>query len=135
MKVTSKKDGEIVHLEAEVSRLFYETTVSCIGNSTCLGLGDRGLCVGGEIIVPFRVEERVGPVLYRIWKSPRSQGQLVYVDKLKAYFGPMPSAWTTGKPAEVSDNEDAEEVEEPVEAEDNRPRRLVRAPVRYGYDD
>lgn len=32
---------------------------------------------------PYKVEKRVGSVLYQIRKSPRSKAQLVYVDKLK----------------------------------------------------
>lgn len=38
-------------------------------------------------IGPFTVLEKVGPVLYRIQKTPRSQSKLVYVDKLKRYHG------------------------------------------------
>ncbi|PGH38099.1 MAG: hypothetical protein CRN43_17290, partial [Candidatus Nephrothrix sp. EaCA] len=42
---------------------------------------------------PYKVEQRVGPVLYQIRKSPRAKAQLVYVDKLKPYVGDLPESW------------------------------------------
>jgi len=85
---------------------------------------------------PFRVEGRVGPVLYRIRKSPRSQAKLVYVDKLKSYVGPTPEQWG-GAPEEEVQVVDSpwEEESDTYGTEVPRPKRKTRGPVRYGFDD
>ena len=36
---------------------------------------------------PYRILEQVGPVLFRIQKSKRSQPRMAYIDKLKPYVG------------------------------------------------
>jgi len=82
---------------------------------------------------PFMVEKKVGPVLYQIRKTPRSQAKLVYVDKLKLYKGPVPKEWGGDEPeVENPFNDLLDDFEEPEEI---RPRRQTRAPVRYGFDD
>ena len=86
---------------------------------------------------PFKIEARVGPVLYRIRKSPRSQAKLVYVDKLKPYFGPVPSAWggdESHETEEVVGPLVEEVVEEGPEDTEGRPRRQIRRPKRYELD-
>ena len=40
-----------------------------------------------------KIEKKLGPVLYQIRKSPRSQAQLVYADKLKPFLGELPRLW------------------------------------------
>ena len=86
---------------------------------------------------PFRVEERVGPVLYKLRQSPRSQPCLVYIDYLKLYSGPTPPKWS-GKPND--EPEEAPLVPEQFFAEDEvedrpvlspRPARKVQRPARY----
>lgn len=75
---------------------------------------------------PVKVEKKVGPVLYQIRKSPRSQAQLVYVDKLKPCFGDLPKAWGGEEPEIVIPLlEFPEEVEETLNP---RPRRQIKAP-------
>ena len=84
---------------------------------------------------PFRIEGRVGPVLYQVRKTPRSKAQLVYVDKLKAYSGPIPLAWggpNLGEEKEVPDLEEEEVAESHLDL--SRPKRAIRGPVRYGFE-
>ena len=78
---------------------------------------------------------RVGPVLYQIRKTQRSKAQLVYVDKLKAYSGPIPLAWGGSNFGE-EEVPDLEEVEVPVSHLDlGRPKRKIQGPVRYGFEN
>lgn len=81
---------------------------------------------------PYKIIQQVGPVLYKIQKSPRSQPLLVYVDKLKAYAGEPPKDWTVpevdilGGVSPVEFGEESEDLETPT-----RPRRNARRPARY----
>src|SRR6218665_3272098 len=102
---------------------------------------------------PYKVEQRVGPVLYQIRKSPRAKAQLVYVDKLKPYVGDLPESWggmaptagggeTTamdipGDAAEDVSEVDSEEaaIEWYAEPLEPRPKRHARPPNRYGFED
>lgn len=77
----------------------------------------------------------MGPVLYQIRKSPRSQAKLVYVDKLKDYFGPVPSAWGGVEPEVVVSPLQPQEEEEGWDTAIARPRRQIRPPARFGFDD
>lgn len=86
-------------------------------------------------IGPFKIEKRVGPVLYQIRKSPRSQAKLVYVDKLKDYFGPVPSAWGGVEPEVVVSPLQPQEEEEGWDTAIARPRRQIHPPARFGFDD
>src|SRR6218665_10378 len=51
---------------------------------------------------PYKLESRVGPVLYQVRRTPRGKAKLVYVDKLKPYYGPIPVTWGGGNPARTS---------------------------------
>ena len=87
---------------------------------------------------PYRVEKQVSSVLYQIRKSPRSQARLVYVDRLKPFFGETPAVWN-------SENESVEtdiapiiverEEEDPTADAIQRPRRQIQPPARYGFED
>src|SRR6218665_1556158 len=81
---------------------------------------------------PYKVIQQVGPVLYKIQKSPRSQPLLVYVDKLKAYAGEPPTDWSVpevdllGGVSPVQFGEQLDDVETSI-----RPQRTIRRPARY----
>lgn len=81
---------------------------------------------------PFRVQEQLSPVLYKIQKSPRSQPLIVYVDKLKAYLGENTKVWDD-REEELPDGLNSLETEGPTEAQPGttRPRRDLRRPSRY----
>lgn len=85
---------------------------------------------------PFRIMGQVGPVLYRVQKSMRAHAQLVYVDKLKPYFGETPKAWredeaeTSGRPIRSAPAATGE-IPDPAPL---RTKRDIRAPIRFGYD-
>lgn len=42
---------------------------------------------------PYKIIEQLGPVLYKIQSSRRAQPKVVYVDKLKRYYGDTPKDW------------------------------------------
>lgn len=87
---------------------------------------------------PYRIEKRVGPVLYQIRKTPRSQAKLIYVDKLKPFLGPIPAVWGGEASEEVIAPfipEEIGEEDEEREYERSRPARRIRPPNRYGFDD
>jgi transposase InsO family protein len=88
---------------------------------------------------PYRVVAQLSPVLYKVQKSARAQPKLVYVDKLKYYFGDPPNNWDLAEvdrgfepsALEIPDcPEDTGEIENPRE-DTGRPKRLVQKPLRY----
>ena len=83
---------------------------------------------------PFKVESKVGPVLYQIRKTPRSQAKLVYVDKLKLFHGPLPACWGGMEPEEDVAPFLPEEIENDLPLT-SRPKRQINPPVRYGFDN
>src|SRR6185436_15632964 len=42
---------------------------------------------------PFQVEKRLTDINYVVRRSPRANPQIVHVDKLKKYYGHVPSYW------------------------------------------
>lgn len=84
---------------------------------------------------PYEIVEQVGPVLYKIRKSPRAQHKLVYVDKLKPFHGLSEEEEELEKevPDENLNISDLEGM--PEERIASRPHRLSKNPVRYGFND
>lgn len=84
---------------------------------------------------PYRVLERLSSVLYRIRRSPRSQPQVVYVDKLKRFEGEDPVSQEVNEESEVLGLEFLEnpdlDVSEQVSSPISRPKRKIVKPVRY----
>lgn len=83
---------------------------------------------------PFKVLEKLGPVLYRIQKTPRSQPQVVYVDKLKRVISspdntPWEPAGTSSLPEEGITLPLPAEPE--THSESGRPRRNIVRPSRF----
>ena len=81
---------------------------------------------------PYKIVEKISSVLYRIQKSARSQAQLVYVDKLKAFEGDHPPDWAEPDPEPVERIEfpGTDDLED-IPQENSRPRRTIKKPVRY----
>jgi hypothetical protein len=84
---------------------------------------------------PYQIIGKLGPVLYRIQKSARSQPQVVYVDKLKPYVGVPPQRGIRDvQPEEVDINPSGESLdasEIPETQVSVRPKRVVKKPLRF----
>ena len=77
---------------------------------------------------PYRVVEKLSPILYRIQRSPRAQSMVVYVDKLKLVEGPIVNETETPeRTSEVPDVSDDEDESPKLQ----RPRRNIQKPSRY----
>ena len=59
----------------------------------------------------------MGPVLYQVRRTPRGNAKLVYVDKLKPYYGPIPVIWGGDGTIEDHPREDAVESLEQLRVE------------------
>lgn len=97
--------------------------------------GMKSKCMS-PYVGPYRVIEKLGPVLYRIKKSDGAQPKIVYVDTLKpCYEDEIPEPVTGTRDEALTDlcldalYNSADE--DPVP----RPRRENRPPRRYGYED
>jgi transposase InsO family protein len=91
-------------------------------------------------IGPFKIVDKIGPVLFKIKKSPRAQAKAVYIDKLKLYVGDVPDVWKERVTPDEPDMDlnlplvtDTEIIDQPQLID--RPRRVIRPPVRFGFDD
>ena len=87
---------------------------------------------------PYKVLEQVGPVLYRVQKTKKSQPKLVYVDKLKRYFGETPVDWGSNPEQMLEPTEleltsfEQEQFRQNVDpAQVCRPKREIRRPARF----
>jgi len=84
---------------------------------------------------PFTILEQLGPVLYRIQRSPKSHPKVVYVDKLKPYTAAVPLDHPSEDVAAASPLDyDPPELDLEVGdlfQEEPRPRRTIVPPARF----
>lgn len=86
-------------------------------------------------IGPFRVIERLGPILYRIQKTNRSQRKIVYVDALKHCHNGGNEQKALEEAVELENGDltglyDSDEEKLPA-----RPKWAIRPPQRFGFDE
>lgn len=75
---------------------------------------------------------QVGPVLFSIQKSKKSLPKLVYVDKLKPFYGDPPGYWDEDIiSAEKPEPDEGIGLEAVIPPQLVRPQRVVNHPVRY----
>ena len=82
---------------------------------------------------PFLVTHQLGPVNYRVQRSPRANPWVVHVDKLKTCHDPGTESWLEGPADPTPTPEPSPSPETPSDAigQSERPRRHVRPPARF----